>query len=172
MRALLLAGRQLLAKPGYAAVIMCTVGLAVGATTAMFSVYYGILLRPLPYPHPDELVVVVAEKDFPGGTRRMNFSASEIEDWLRLNRAFASVALHGGGAYALKTQTSSDRFRHCRRARARGACRCVAWPDRTTHAVADNGRTHSSAYCRDTGRGERGRRFWLAAEWSLHATRV
>jgi putative ABC transport system permease protein len=66
------------------------------------------LLRPLPYPHPDELVVVVAEKDFPGGTRRMNFSASEIEDWLRLNRAFASVALHGGGAYALKTQTGVE----------------------------------------------------------------
>lgn len=108
MRAFRVAVRRLLAKPGYAAVIVCTVALAVGATTAMFSVYYGILLRPLPYPHPDELVVVVADKAFPGGTRGMNFSASEIDDWVRLNRAFTSVALHGGGVYALKTQTAIE----------------------------------------------------------------
>jgi putative ABC transport system permease protein len=51
--------RALLRAPGFFAVAVVTLALGIGATTAMFSVVYGILLRPLPYPDQDRLVEIV-----------------------------------------------------------------------------------------------------------------
>src|SRR5689334_19376873 len=42
--------------PGFSAAVVLTVALGIGATTAMFSVVYGVVLRPLPYPDADRLV--------------------------------------------------------------------------------------------------------------------
>ena len=50
--------RQILTHPAFSAVVMGTIALAIGATTAIFSVVDGIMLRPLPYEEPDELVMV------------------------------------------------------------------------------------------------------------------
>ncbi len=56
LRHLRLSIRQLLRAPMFAAVVIITMGLAIGAATAMFSVINGVLLRPLPYGHPESLV--------------------------------------------------------------------------------------------------------------------
>ncbi|MGH9535557.1 MAG: ADOP family duplicated permease [Terriglobales bacterium] len=50
--------RQMRRNPGFAAAIIVTLALAVGANTALFSTLYAVLLRPLPYPHPERLVTI------------------------------------------------------------------------------------------------------------------
>src|SRR5437762_6382623 len=52
------AARGMGKKPGFSAMVVLTLALGMGATTAIFSVVYGVLLRPLPYPRPDRLVSV------------------------------------------------------------------------------------------------------------------
>ena len=50
------AARMLVRSPGYAAVVIFTMALSIGATTTLFSLAYGVLMRPLPWPEPDRLV--------------------------------------------------------------------------------------------------------------------
>ncbi len=50
--------RMLRQRPGFAAVAILTLGLGVGASTVMFTLVNGVLLRPLPYPHPEKLMAV------------------------------------------------------------------------------------------------------------------
>ena len=60
------AGRSLSARPGFALTAIVTVGLGIGATTAIFSIADAVLLTPLPYPHPERLLFV--SSGFPGAT--------------------------------------------------------------------------------------------------------
>ncbi len=83
--------RQLARKPGFSAVLIVTLALGVGANTAVFSVVHGVLLRPLPYPEPDNLAMVWTQ--FPTQDL-MEFDASAPEFWeyQEQNRAFEILA--------------------------------------------------------------------------------
>ncbi len=95
MRDVVLALRGLRRAPGFAAAALLTLALGIGAAAAIFSVAYGVLLRPLPFPAPERLVDVSI--DLAGaGTAHGPFSAPEYVDLARESRAFAGVAASRG----------------------------------------------------------------------------
>src|SRR5215467_12953130 len=71
------------------AIIIFTLALAIGATTAIFSVVYGILLQPLPYPNPDRLVAI-SEVNHRGGLSRL--ADPNFDDFRDRNRTMSAMA--------------------------------------------------------------------------------
>jgi hypothetical protein len=84
------ATRTLLKKPGFTLVVIMTLALGIGANTAIFSLIYGILLRPFPYREPDRLVKV--ESVYTKTTNAVRgCSLLDIEDWQRMNRTLVDI---------------------------------------------------------------------------------
>jgi len=83
--------RSLRRAPGFTLVVLVTLGLGIGASTSIFSVVDGILLRPLPYPDPARLVELVRTEE---GDRTDNFSGANYLDIKRQSRSFAGLAGH------------------------------------------------------------------------------
>ena len=81
--------RQLGRNPGFTFVAVLTLALGIGATTAIFSVVHGVLLKPLPYPHPDR-VVAVFEVTTKG--RRSRVADPNFDDFREQSRSFRSLA--------------------------------------------------------------------------------
>jgi putative ABC transport system permease protein len=79
--------------PGFSAVAIATIALALGANTAMFSFVNGLLLRPLPYPDPDGIVRVL-ERLPSGGLN--GISTLNYLDWAGQNAVFAHIAAEAG----------------------------------------------------------------------------
>jgi putative ABC transport system permease protein len=81
--------RQLGKNPGATAIMVFTLALAIGATTAIFSVVYGVLLRPLPYPGPNRIMAVfeVTSKGRPSRVADPNF-----DDFRDQSRSFQAMA--------------------------------------------------------------------------------
>jgi putative ABC transport system permease protein len=81
--------RGLVKNPGFAAVTVLTLGIGIGAATALFSVVHGVLLRPLPYPQADRIVQIseVGEQGHPANVADPNFA-----DWGARTRSFTGMA--------------------------------------------------------------------------------
>lgn len=92
-----LALRGMRRSPGFTAVVVLTLALGIGATTAVFSVVEGFLLRPLPFRDPGRLVMVW-ENDHATGTTRENASPLDYYDFVDRARGFDGFAM-----YALTT---------------------------------------------------------------------
>jgi putative ABC transport system permease protein len=90
--------RQLQKSPGLTIIVVITIALGVGANTALFSVVNGVLLNPLPYPHPDELVTLHESKpNFESGS----ISFPNFRDWRKDNHTFSVMAIYRGYAFSL-----------------------------------------------------------------------
>jgi predicted permease len=76
-------------NPGFTAVAVLTLALGIGASTAIFSVVYGVLLRPLPYSKPDQ-IVELWEVNAQGG--HMNFADPNFEDVRSQSHGFQGMA--------------------------------------------------------------------------------
>ena len=88
-----LAVRKLLRAPGFALVILLTLGLGIGANTAIFSVVSSILLRPLPYPFSDRLVRVYQAAPDRNVTRG-TFSLPDSRDWAQRSSTLEALGLY------------------------------------------------------------------------------
>jgi predicted permease len=90
--------RQFIKTPGLTAVVLITIALGVGANTALFSVVNGVLLNPLPYPQPDQLVTLhEGKQNFATGS----ISFPNFRDWRKDNHTFSSMAISRGYAFSL-----------------------------------------------------------------------
>lgn len=86
------AARTLRRSPGFAAVSIAVLALAIGANTAMFSVLHTVLLRPLPYQSPEQLMMLWTE--LPNQqTREGRSTVADVERWRSENRSFDDLAI-------------------------------------------------------------------------------
>src|ERR1043165_1888907 len=90
--------RMLIKNPGFAAVAVLTLSLGIGANTAIFSYVDGVLLKPLPYKHP-ERICMVWEK--PPGSERNGISTLNYLDWTHQNTVFEHMAAQRGDSVTL-----------------------------------------------------------------------
>ena len=76
--------RQLRNAPGFAFTVVLTLALGIGATTAIFTLVYDVLLRPLPSPHEEQLVVMQEQvAEFRDIYPRLPMNANHFEMWQR-----------------------------------------------------------------------------------------
>ena len=90
--------RTLRKNPGFTCVALITLALAIGANTAIFSVVYGALLRPLPYADPDRLIVLNETHPRIG---TISVSYPNFLDWRAQNHVFSGMAVMAGVGYNL-----------------------------------------------------------------------
>ncbi len=93
--------RSLLKKPGFTAITVLTLAIGIGANAAIFGAVNAVLLRPLPYPNPDQIVHLfktsMKRPDRVGGST----SPPDFTDWRSMNKVFTEVAAISVGSFAL-----------------------------------------------------------------------
>jgi putative ABC transport system permease protein len=85
--------RSLLKRPGFTAIVVITLALGIGANTAIFSVVNAVLLRPLPFHDPEQLVTLW-ERNPKQGYEQNPPAAGNYLDWRDQNRVFAQMAIY------------------------------------------------------------------------------
>jgi predicted permease len=90
--------RMLAKSPGFTAAAVLTLALAIGANTALFSVINGVLLNPLPYPQPEQLLTLHESKpNFDTGS----ISYPNFLDWQKENHTLSSMAVSRSYSFSL-----------------------------------------------------------------------
>ena len=102
------AWRTLLHNPGYALIAVLTLGLGIGANTAIFTVINGVLLRPLPYAKSGQIVHLdqVAARL---GPEPIGFSVQEIRDYREQNHVFSDLAEYHSMTFTLLGTKTAER---------------------------------------------------------------
>jgi putative ABC transport system permease protein len=89
--------RMLRKSPGFTIVAVLALGLGIGSTTAIFSVVYATLFEPMPFPNPEQLVMVWSRIN--GG--RNVVSAADYLEWKRRSKSFQYLGASSGGSFNL-----------------------------------------------------------------------
>ncbi len=106
--------RRLRNSPGVTITVLLTLALGIGANTAMFTVDYASMIAPLPYPNPDQLVMVWSK--IKGSTNYV--SPDDFLEWRRLSTAFQALNAYSQESFNLATTDQPEfvrRFAHNRR---------------------------------------------------------
>ncbi len=98
--------RQLIKSPGFSLVAIITLALGIGASSAIFSVVNGVLLRPLPYPEPDALVRVHEVVPQYG---RFSVAPASFLDWRSQNSVFEAIAAYSGSSGTFAWEDGPER---------------------------------------------------------------
>ena len=98
-----IAVRHLLKSPGFTATAVLMLALGIGATTAIFSVVEGVLLRPLPFPHPERLVSLgdILQGADVGGNSEVGATAPDIQAYTHDTNSFESLGGYAQNGYEL-----------------------------------------------------------------------
>ena len=96
--------RQLRKSPGFTLTAVLTLALGIGANTAIFTVVYATLLAPMPYPQPDQLVMVWSKIQ---GDRN-SIAAQDFVDWKNQNTVFQDLNAFTGGSFNLATKDQPE----------------------------------------------------------------
>jgi len=89
---------------GLTGAILVTLALGIGATTAIYTVVYSTLLAPMPYPHPDQLMIVWSKV----AGHRNGISAGDFLDWRQQSKAFQQLSAWTGGSFNLSTHEQPE----------------------------------------------------------------
>jgi predicted permease len=93
-------------NPGLTAAVIATLMLGIGATTAIYTVVYAVLLAPLPYPEPNQLVMVWSKIH----GHDNGLSAGDFLDWREQNKSFQQLAAWTGGSFNIATQEQPEQL--------------------------------------------------------------
>jgi len=95
--------RHLLKSPGFTLTAVLMLALGIGATTAIFSIVEGVLLRPLPFPHPESLVQLadILQGTDLGGNGEAGVTGPDIQAYTRDTHSFESLGGYKPGGYEL-----------------------------------------------------------------------
>src|SRR5512146_120875 len=105
--------RMLLKAPGVTAVAIVAIALGIGANTAIFSLIDAVLIRPLPYPDPERLVVAGIQQ--PGDNSPLHpFGDADFLAWRERQTAFEHVAAFAPGSSSLTGRGLPERVRAAR----------------------------------------------------------
>jgi predicted permease len=85
--------RQFSRRPGFTVIAVLTLALGIGAATAVFSILDAVLLRPLPYKQPDQLVAIWGRGLHEKGLAKTFLPYTDYEDWSRHANSFESIAV-------------------------------------------------------------------------------
>jgi len=100
--------RGFLQRPGFSALTVLTLALSIGAATAIFSVMQGVLLLPLPYERPDQVLMVHSRWE---GNSRGPLSLPEYWDLREQSRSFSRLAAYSNGSLTLTGSGLPERLR-------------------------------------------------------------
>jgi predicted permease len=98
--------RLLRKNPGFTLIAAITLALGIGANTAIFSVIYAVLLAPMPYPNPDQLVMVWSRVQ--GGNNVV--AAADYLDWKQQNKTFQDLNAWSGANYNFATPSQPEQI--------------------------------------------------------------